>query len=605
LLSIPIGLGSKLLRILGVSASQSLRFFYAYALGLGILSFAVFCLGISHLLYWWIVLGLIVLSTALILPDLIGMLRGIKLSYWFEQALSQNWLTKLLILAIALMFALNLLSCLVPATDYDDVNHHLVYSKYYAQRQALMPKYDLWMMAAFPQFMEMLNVYGAVFNNGMIIRLTYFLIYFLLCLLILKIVNEALSFEAAVWATAVFIYSEAIAHWVRTAHVDIPMALYTLLALTAIINWGRDKRIGWLYLAMIFSGILLSTKYSGLILVGINIILASFVKFKYKMGLSVKQAVFAVTLLLFASTPFYLLSYVNINTIFFPFFGEASYFDKLLGQQVILGESGPLHKMPDGQMWQRLIGLPALPWRLTIDFKQFGYPIGPIFLSFLPAYLFLRKNFKITLYILCALAFIMFAYLMRGETLASRFLIPILPLLCISVAYVLSQLKEEYQWLFKISILYLLLMIGFNGALVYRQVSRSFPFLAGKYDQTAYLGKTAAHPWGDKLEYIRMYEYINKHFKGENIKILLDRETPGYYLDVDFYDHTMLRTYKNVVFNAGTMKKLGVTHRLFYSGYWGKHDIPLTPSFSRDGVTYSLVHKIETDQYDVSFYRLK
>jgi len=52
------------------------------------------------------------------------------------------------------------------------------------------------------------------------------------------------------------------------------------------------------------------------------------------------------------------------------------------------------------------------------------------------------------------------------------------------------------------------------------------------------------------------------------------------------------------------MKKLGITHRIFYSGYWEKHNIPLAKTFRQNGISYKLLKKIETNEYDLSFYAI-
>ncbi|MFC1571208.1 hypothetical protein ACFL31_01485, partial [Candidatus Margulisiibacteriota bacterium] len=379
LLIIPLGVGNRLLKIFKINESSLMKLFFAYALGLAFYSYFAFFLGIFHLLYP-IIIGI------LLLVSLIVTYSDIK--YIFKQIINIRWrnyyrhlstLAKIILFVIISIFILQFIACLAPATDCDDIAYHLVISRHYAKAHSLIPKYDDFPSVAFPQFMELLNVYGSIINNETVVRLMYFTIYLLLCCLMFYFAQTIFHYKYAIWALTIFIFTEFTAYWVQTVRVDIAMAYYLLLIIIAIFKWRESKNINWLYIVMIFSGVLLSMKITGLIFLFLNVFLIAFLAIKYNIFLTAQQICISILLLLVSGSPYYILSFINIGTIFFPFFGDGRYFNKLLNKEVVYSLYNVHLKLPGKALLPRLPKIFLLPWELTINFKKFGgFPIGPI-----------------------------------------------------------------------------------------------------------------------------------------------------------------------------------------------------------------------------------
>jgi len=603
---LPLGLGNKLLRLFRLEIPNTLQAFYAYGVGLCAYSFFIFFLVVSHLLYPNYIIIFLIVSVLITYPDLKHYLLNIRPRKLVDKFLDSPLIPKMLLGAILIVFILNFLSCLAPATDYDDINYHLVVAKHYIANHAFVPMYDIAPAMMLPQFMELLNIYGLIFGNETVVRLMYFLLYLMLSVLIFFYANTIMDYKHSLWVTLIFTCTEFIAYWVQTTHVDIAMTFYALLIIIALFKWTNDKNANWLYITALFSGILFSLKFTGLILLIINVSLVIFLANKYKLSIPFSKLLIMALIFLASASPYYMLHYNNIKTVFFPYFGNGKYLNHLLNKEVIFTLKNLNLKLPGKSIFSRLLGIFLLPWKLTMDYRLFGaLPIGPVFLALFPAYLILKKHLKITIVMIYSFVFITLIYLMRGEYHIERFLIPVFPLLSLSAGYILYKVNHISRLFYKMALLCLIALITLNGILITRQTSKVFPYLLGRYGKTTYLANTKAHPWGNKLEYIKLYNFINqKYGNDKKIKILLDCEMPGYYLDANYYNYSIIQTHENIIFNKSTMKKLGITHRIFYSGYWEKHNIPLAKTFRQNGISYKLLKKIETNEYDLSFYAI-
>jgi hypothetical protein len=214
-----------------------------------------------------------------------------------------------------------------------------------------------------------------------------------------------------------------------------------------------------------------------------------------------------------------------------------------------------------------LWGFVRLPWDLVFLLNTPGnIPIGPIFLTFLPLLLCVRRIPRQIGYLLgVSLAFIVFWF---NSSPQSRFLIPILPCLSLAAAYGVEQLASvSWRWLRIAGYIVLIGMFLTNIAWELMYIHTFFnPFavIAGLESRDEYLSRQLP-------DLYPITKYANDTLPPD-AKILYLGESRGYYADRSFiantgHDRSII---VEIVHQAATpdellirLRTLGITHIIF------------------------------------------
>jgi hypothetical protein len=152
--------GSWLLGRIGVV--QDSDYLLSTAIGLGVVAFATYVLGHAQVLYWW------VFAPAGVFIIYIGRHRLCTLLTLTKQGIaavaSWHWTEKVLLAVVLYYVWRTLWACFHPATGWDECNSHLVLPKLYIRDHGI--HFHEWVnFANFPPFLEMLMTIQRMFTH--------------------------------------------------------------------------------------------------------------------------------------------------------------------------------------------------------------------------------------------------------------------------------------------------------------------------------------------------------------------------------------------------------------------------------------------------------
>ncbi len=524
------GAGRLVLSSLGPSdLSESQKTLVGATLGLGILSLSVFTLATAHLLRGWTV------SLALALFWIFG---------WTEMraALSslpanRNLLRErpLAVVAMAALLGLIFLACLVPPHQYDPLVYHLALPQAYIRTGsfagAASPIY-----ARFPQNGEMLFAVALLLRSDALAHLFMWLSLALSAWWIFEMGKLEAPLSCALLACLLLLGHPAAMLLSSAAYVEpLAMLWMTAAALCFLRSCeGGERRPGsrgWLLLSGLFTGLALGTRYYAGAAAAIfeAVLLWRAAAGLRERGAKLKDAaVYALTATI-PFAPWLIKNFINCGDPFFPFFtgafalknpadarAAAAYF-QILGQ----------YRHAGAALKNALLFLPRL-------FRGGASPFGggmdvlgtlgwPVVFWFAPvgAWVGRKSKFWRALTGFCAAYFLVWIL----TAAALRFLIAILPLLCLLAAAGVYGIWESSS---KSGRSILAAAVGLLAAgnlflffFVQLGVFQSAGVLLGTQSRREFLS--------ERLAYYPCAAYASAH-SGQNDKILLVGEQRSYYV---------------------------------------------------------------------------
>ena len=592
---IAFGVGTKLLRLLRLapaapattgkkaaviplSMTLGEEFVFATALGLGLIAYLVFFLGLVKGLYIWIVapvlLALAVLGwkeIARLLNDTLhGLERSIRVTILFTSIG--------LGMCLFLMANIMLVGAMAPVAglEWDGLAYHLAVPKLYLQQHSIFA--IPWMSHSnFPSVTEMLYLLGLMLNGQALAKLFHFGFAALTAMAIFHWGNNAFGKRTGLLAAALFI-SVPLVFWESTvAYNELSFTLFCLLAIWAWWKRTAGRPEGWTLLSGIFAGLALGTKMLAgfLVIFMIGAILWRKREQTDEAAPEAAPATPAWRLLalwlvpaLVIAAPWYLRSYIWTGNPVYPFFYGilgGSYWSADLAQQYAVAQAN--FGLGHGIQW-----LLALPWTLTMYgryfydqpepaglFNMLVAVIGPLFLAFLPAMIIRAKKDPTMRYLLafCGVATVAW-FLLSAQT--NRYLMPILPVLALGAAAVIIQLSGQSRIMNRVVGcavgLELILGLAVSITLFGPQVAAG----TGFQTQESYLS--------GNLNLYPIVRRINTELP-KTANIMLMGETRGFYLDRNYMwgigNHNLITPQETETPETlyAAFRRLGVTHLLF------------------------------------------
>jgi len=228
-------------------------------LGLGLLSFATFGLGLLGLLnsiFFW---ALFLIAAFFLRDEFFATLHDFRgwrapISSRFDAALAAFIAATLL---IALTFALT------PPIAWDAQTYHLVKAKQAIELGRIAPPPDI-LYFSFPSLVEMLYLAAMILKGDIAAQLIHFG-YLLLTLGIVFVFAERFFTSRVAWVAAALLLAAPSLVLISTwAYVDLALAFYATAALYAMLNARVDSR--WMGWAGAFTGLAMGVKYTAAIL---------------------------------------------------------------------------------------------------------------------------------------------------------------------------------------------------------------------------------------------------------------------------------------------------------------------------------------------------
>jgi 4-amino-4-deoxy-L-arabinose transferase-like glycosyltransferase len=461
LLCAALGLKAKRwLRINGLTGTEVGIF--SLALGLGMIAYSVFALGLLGLLHAWALAGCLAVwglfawrETA----EILAWLRGgvLNRAAWRQLTLDE----KLLLILGGAVFLFSLVQALTPAWDYDGLMYHLQGPRLFLQAGRFYPIPENW-LTFYPFTVEMLFTVGLALGSEAFTKLLHLAFAVLLALATYTAARRFAGRGAAWLATAILVGMPIYPIWASFAYSDMAWALYEFLGVYALIiyfdrqpgngyegqaDFSHGRRgefvraqAGWLILAGILAGLALGVKYMAL---GGAASLGLVALWKSRQAgwraMLAHGAIFSATALLVGS-PWYLKNWLWTGNPVYPFYLSPG---GVLGERVALW----MDYMNGFGAPRTLIGYLLLPVLLYTQYTRFGTFMGSIeipslLFPFALLYPLVRRTPALSA--LAGWAVLRFLF-WAAAAQQTRFLLPLFPALSILAAYVLVSLAGRLR----------------------------------------------------------------------------------------------------------------------------------------------------------------
>ncbi|MGC8843854.1 MAG: hypothetical protein ACP5QS_07930, partial [bacterium] len=530
------GIGGRILRrIRPPNLNNGEKAIFSIGIGLGIIAYLVFFLGIAGLLNKWAILTLLLFLTVLSLRRINLKLRPNLRDFPLE-----------LLVLIPCIIAV-LLPALSPPFDWDGLAYHLAVPKLYLKAHKIY-----WIKfihhSNFPFLMEML--YTIPLSLGLIDACKLFHLAFAFLIVSLLYLQGRKFGRIAGLIALVFPLQTTLFLWESTiAYNDLAFAFYVLFALVAFLNEQ-------MLLAGIAVGFALGTKHLALsYLLAFSLLLPFFRKGSLRKFPSLLVPALLLPL------PWYLKSYIYTGNPVYPFF--YSIFDGKLWN----AEAAEAYRQAQLSMGmgRGITSFLLLPWNLTFHPDKFFDPganpyfvlLSPLFLAFIPLIVF--EPFFMVFFFLSTLQWFLLSQNIR-------YFLPVIVSFPIPVVKNLMRFwKKPFSLLF-LSLIFISYI--FHLSLFSLMFYPTWRVALGLESREDFLSRV--------FQPYPVYEFVNENLP-KNSKIALLGEPRGFYLDRDYIwadpgHHTMIPydKFKDLKDLIEGYKRLGITHiiinRIFAPG---------------------------------------
>jgi len=293
-----------------------LKFSLAAALGLLIISYSVFFLvvfGWASQVAFWILSGIVVLIL-IVDPTCRGAsLRSV--TFWIASLTRRERLS----LAGAVAYCLGILALVeLPVTSVDELIYHLEIPHRLLESQGRYSFQDN-IYAYFPQLGEMLFLFGYAVSGVSAARLFNAVFGLLLAVALYGFSRRSLSRADSFFAVAALFSAPSVLVVASLAYVDLVFTLYGFLALVLLLRFVQKRRLIWAVLAGVMGGGAWCTKYTGmqllllLVLIGlVGHLINKRKEFPWQLGMTIAVSLMVVT-------PYLLRNWIQTGWPLFPF----------------------------------------------------------------------------------------------------------------------------------------------------------------------------------------------------------------------------------------------------------------------------------------------
>lgn len=411
----------------------------------------------------------------------------------------------------------SLIGALAPPTQYDSLVYHLAFPKVYLESgKILFVPHNFYF--SFPQNMEMLYQSAVSIDSDILANLIHWTFLALISFQVYTFSKRYLNRETGILAALIWFFTPLVLFLSTGTYIDLGLAFFVFLSFYNIILFNESKHDFWLYSAGFFAGTALGIKYTAVIPVLLLMLLTAYESKDSKAGAVNALKYLAVVLLLFS--PWLLKNILFLNNPIAPW-GTS-----LFTNSVITNEAASRyfsHIKAHGLGIYNIIDLLLLPWELTAYGFNFGGGfdiLGPVFLLFIPFLIFRNKMTRIEIIVLFFTICYCFIWLLTGKVM--RFLVPVLPFICILAALSLSNLSE-IKWVKK-TVYFILALSFIHNILLFHWVMASidpYSVVIGKETREQYLTRK-----------VNSFQALNEVINSlpENSKILNWGETRSYYI---------------------------------------------------------------------------
>jgi hypothetical protein len=332
------------------------------------------------------------------------------------------------------------LLALYPPTGFDATMYHLPFARRFVESGGVPFLADL-RFPVFPQANEMLFALVMLFAPDLAAHGVQWLATVLAAALVWAWGRDAFGAAAGWLAAAVFLGAPIVTHLASSAYIEAGLTLFATAALYAARRWRGSGERRWLVLSALFAATAADVKYLGLFFLGatgLAVLLGRFPVGGTRARWTAALLFGAVAVA--ALAPWYGRIYAWTGNPVFPFFPQVfgtspwapARFEGFLTppRDAATAPSDSLGEL----LGQRLAGLVRLPWDVVFERSRYGGqpPHSPVYLGALPlALLAAARDPRQRRLLALAAAYALACTALPAD---SRYLVPITPLLSLSVA---------------------------------------------------------------------------------------------------------------------------------------------------------------------------
>ncbi|MEW6717728.1 MAG: hypothetical protein AB1345_09520 [Chloroflexota bacterium] len=261
--TVAAGLGFKVIGWFGWNFRSLLeRGVFGLAIGLGILGYGVFVLGLAGWMKPWGVVILVGGVGVICWKESLGVWQQLYRSHFWKKQRGGGLgvEAKLVVFLGGGMFLLSLLLALAPPTAVDALIYHLEAPKRFleAGRILAMPENS---QANYPLTVQMLFAIGLALDSDVFAQLVTLGFALLLAGATWSFGSHFLRPRGRWEAVAILIGIPIFSIWASIPYVDIAWGLYEFLGMYALIYWVKRGENRWLVLSALLTGLALGSKY--------------------------------------------------------------------------------------------------------------------------------------------------------------------------------------------------------------------------------------------------------------------------------------------------------------------------------------------------------
>jgi hypothetical protein len=563
------GMGQFLLGKVGITFNNRLEeVSFAFAIGLGCLVIIVLFLGLSHLLYDWLIIGIVFVGLAI---GTRGMSRlqfaprspmaGVKASL----CSIHFWL--LLLTGIGL--GLNLFRALAPPHSYTDpLAYQLALPKIFLEKHFLSFEKTI-TGGLYPSNMGLLFAVGLALKDGTLAQVIHWSMGLLCALAIWGFGERYFDRTTGIWGAVLFCFVPIVVIFAPQGYIDVGLCYFQFMAFWAVFNWAEERTARKLILAGVLTGLAMGVKHQGIAtaLVGGAIVFAVLLRGGEGWRATMRDIAIYMGCALLMVLPWYLRSYYWAGNPIWPLANR--FFDGLdfgLVPSIGVGSEGKeeggklLGGLIPSMDWFRLYSRSMSPWLWTFNPFSVGggqKDIGGYFIAFLPGILiFLRGKKR---WMIAAFCLVYYLILIRFLHMNPRYGIVLFAFLCVLCGHVASRISSSRSRLLSaIFRTFFLLTVGCNLLLSYALARPVFGVVTGKETKEAFLRKSEGS--------YRAFQFINSNLPQSSI-VLFQGMVKGYYCDRSYlwgdHPHSGVIDYRQ--FGSpeqliGRFSELGISH---------------------------------------------
>jgi len=489
------------------------------AIGLVFISYFLFFLVTVRWVYrevFWAVLVICILAALPRLKILSGIIHRFFREFRFRK---DGW-----VISLGIYFAFMIVLTTLPPSVRDELIYHLEIPKRLIESKGSV-LFTNNIYAYFPNLADNFFLLGLGTAGEAAAKLFHVLSGFLLMLVIFRVSSRWMDKRRAILTVVLFLSVPSVMAIMSLAYVDLMYIFYAVLFFLALLEFFDKREIHHVFFAGLFLGATVCIKYTGLQLSALGLCFVLFAKLKKKDLPVIKPILILGTLSVALALPFFIRNWIVTGWPLFPF--------ALPGFHLRQGFNWDLARANLYLSWLQNFGNPLVAsplWNIVIApvavfiIGQFNKPqfyegiLGPVFLL-VPVLLYrYRKKLKTNMSLIAFFSLI-FLFYWAVTTKQIRFLLPIVPFLCLLVSYGLQLSKKKWVTL---AIWFLVLL---NVSLGLNEIFKKKPLMywSGKWTKEQYLAKqNRVYP---------AYQMANGLLKNGDILYLIHMKNYGYDLD--------------------------------------------------------------------------